>query len=250
MILSDTLLTKILDKRNHSTLVYGEDISLFNAYMVDSDSKNHLSIDYLYKNGIYMIDLQKSKVEYIHFLKDICNSSEHFQGNQVRKVIILLNIQNQKRVILQKIKTFIEEFFQNVVFILHTTKLSLIDSNINSRIIRFTLPKINKLDKTVDITYNRIIKLLKGGLTPKSIELLREICYMYYMNHDNSIELQQYIVTKIGSNLYLPNSIKYKVLQSIVDINKMYSYSYRKPIFLETIIYSLYNHLEHYTYNL
>ena len=75
MILSDTLLTKILDKRNHSTLVYGEDITLFNAYMVDSDSKNHLSIDYLYKNGIYMIDLQKSKVEYIHFLKDICNSS-------------------------------------------------------------------------------------------------------------------------------------------------------------------------------
>ena len=86
-----------------------------------------------------------------------------------------------------------------------------------------------------------------GGI--KSINDIREICYMYYMNHKTSLELQRYIVDRLSDHLVLPNDIRYKIVTDIADINHKYRYSYRKPIFLETIIYCLFKHLEHYNIN-
>ena len=97
------------------------------------------------------------------------------------------------------------------------------------------------------ITYNHIIQQIKKPLTKKTIETIREICYMFYMNHSSSIELQRYIVKHVGEILTLPNEIKHNIVKDIVTINKIYNYSYRKPLYLECIIYSLFKHLEHYT---
>ena len=70
------------------------------------------------------------------------------------------------------------------------------------------------------------------------------------MDHRNSHGLQELWVKKIGSNNYIPNSIKYKVIRDICQLNVLYQHSYRKPIFLEYMILSLFKHLQHYTYNL
>ena len=70
------------------------------------------------------------------------------------------------------------------------------------------------------------------------------------MNHTHSTDLQKLLVERIGLNLYIPNSVKYAVVEDICRINQLYQHSYRKPIFLEFIIISLYKHLENYTYHL
>ena len=116
-----------------------------------------------------------------------------------------------------------------------------------SHFLIFSLPIKKIKDDTISITYNRLMQLIKEPLTKKTIETIREICYMFYMNHSSSVELQRYIVKHIGKILVLPNEIKYNIVKDIVSINKMYSYSYRKPLYLECIIYSLFKHLEHYT---
>ena len=72
---------------------------------------------------------------------------------------------------------------------------------------------------------------------------------MYYMNHETSNELQKFIVDRLGDHLVLPNDIRYNIVKDIADINHKYRYSYRKPIFLETIIYCLFKHLENYNIN-
>ena len=69
------------------------------------------------------------------------------------------------------------------------------------------------------------------------------------MNHETSNELQKFIVDRLGDHLVLPNDIRYNIVKDIADINHKYRYSYRKPIFLETIIYCLFKHLENYNIN-
>ena len=69
------------------------------------------------------------------------------------------------------------------------------------------------------------------------------------MNHETSVDLQRYIIRRLNDYLVLPNDIRYKIVMDIAEINHKYRFSYRKPIFLETIIYCLFKHLENYNIN-
>ena len=84
----------------------------------------------------------------------------------------------------------------------------------------------------------------------KKIEQIRELSYHYYMNHKHSIELQKMLISEIGNNLYLPNPVKYQFISDMAKLNTMYQYSFRKPIYFESMIISLFKNLEHYTTNL
>ena len=88
------------------------------------------------------------------------------------------------------------------MYILHTSNINKIDHNIKSRCQYFTLPTIVDNEITDEISYHKIIKLLKKHLTKKSIESIRELSYYYYMNHKDSESLQKLLVSGIGSNIY------------------------------------------------
>ena len=62
------------------------------------------------------------------------------------------------------------------------------------------------------------------GLNKKTIEDIRELCYMYYMNYNSSVDLQHYIVNKICKSITLPTKVKYHAIKDIVDINHLYRY--------------------------
>ena len=164
-----------------------------------------------------------------------------------KKVFILLNVQNLNKSLTLKIKSIAESSYETSSFIIHSKRINQLDINIRNRFLTFSLPdKINN-DETILITYKKIIKFIGLGLTKKTIEDIRELCYMYYMNHNSSVDLQQYIVKKICKSITIPNKVKYNAIKDIVDVNHLYGYSYRKPLYLEYIIYSLFKHLEYYT---
>ena len=145
------------------------------------------------------------------------------------------------------IKGIIDKSYESACFLVHTRNINQIDMNMKSRFMLMRLPPTLTTDDTIDIAYKRIIALVHHSLTKETIETIREICYMYYMNHTSSVELQQKIVKEVGASLVLPNDIKCELVRDIVDVNRMYGYSYRKPLYLECMIYSMCNRLEHYT---
>ena len=254
MFLNEGIITKTLELRNINVLLHGDNIQYLYNLMHNNKFKkcNSYNIDYLTYQDIYYISIKKScKLNLLELLKDICISPNYYNNIVQKKVIILINLHELNSTYQQSIKTIIDNSYLSCVFIIHTDTLNLIDRNIVDRFIVFSLPTTTKQDDTILITYNRIIKLLKQNtLNKKVIETIREMAYMYYMNHTHSVELQRLFVEKIGSNAYIPNSVKYKLVEDMCRINKYYQHSYRKPIFLEFIIISLYKHLENYTYNL
>ena len=248
MIFNEDILHKFLNYRNLNILIHGSNINILNTLTKTLDNKLYNSIDYKQLSDIYLINNKLTKKNDIITLITEISIAPNFYSETIRKkVIILLNIQNLNKGNLLKLKRIIEISFESACFLLHIDNVNNIDQSIKSHFLIFSLPIIKIKDDTISITYNSFMKLVKEPLTKKTIETIREICYMFYMNHISSVELQRYIVKHIGKILVLPNEIKYNIVKDIVYINKMYSYSYRKPLYLECIIYSLFKHLEHYT---
>ena len=248
MIFNEHILHRFLNYRNLNILIHGINIDILNTLTHTLDKNHYNTIDYKQLNDIYLINNKLSKKNDIITLITEISIAPNFYSEIIRKkVIILLNIQNLNKGNLLKLKRIIETSFESACFLLHIDNVNNIDQSMKSHFLIFSLPIKKIKDDTISITYNRFMKLVKEPLTKKTIETIREICYMFYMNHSSSVELQRYIVKHIGKILTLPNEIKYNIVKDIVTINKMYSYSYRKPLYLECIIYSLFKHLEHYT---
>ena len=265
MIITDNIIKKLLYHRNTSILLQGtcsKCMKLFDYgadFGKDNISKDNISKDnilydipFTVKNNIYYISiLKKHKKNISNLLKDITKSPNYYDNKIQKKIIILLNFQELTTTYQQAIKTIIDTSYLSCIFILHTSNLNFVDRNIVSRVIYFTLPEHIIQDDTIEITYQKIIKIIKQNtLTSKVVDTIRELSYMFYMNHTHSTDLQKLLVERIGLNLYIPNSVKYAVVEDICRINQLYQHSYRKPIFLEFIIISLCKHLENYTYHL
>ncbi len=249
MILTESYLNKIIKLRNLNYLVHGENIHVFEQLKLEK--KISFDIDYKEFNGIYLINLQPSKKnQLIELIKQITMAPNYYQDKIQKKVIILLNLQNINKGMIQKIKSISENTYETTCFIIHTIRPNCLEYNMKSRFIIVSLPEHSTKDDTIDITYKHIMRLIKKPMRKQTIEEIRELCYMYYMNHVNSLGLQKYIITKLGEINTLPNMVKINILEEIVTINRLYTYSYRKPIFLEAIIYCLCKHLEHYTFHL
>jgi hypothetical protein len=252
MILTTNYLSKFLELQNLNLIIVGKYISFINDTIQLSSFKTvHTnSIDYRKRNHIYYVSIEpiKHKQGLIDLLKDICISSNYYTDNTCKKIIILIGFDTLKNIYQQSIKTIMDTYYISCVFILHINYHSKVYSPLQSRCLVMTLPYKHIVDHTLDISYKRILTLLKEPNLP--ILKIRELCYMYYMNHTNSISLQELCVEKIGSNNYIPNPVKCNVIKDICQLNTLYKHSYRKSIFLEYMILCLFKHLQHYTYNL
>jgi len=255
MIVTDELLTLCIEHKNINLILYGVNNSYIANYIRLKDFKlisNHYTKYYLL-NNIYYIDVYdcKKKIDLIDLLKELCISPNFYSSSNHKKVIILNNFDRLNNIYQSSIKTIIDKSYVCCMFIIYANSLNLINKNIHGRFILLSTPYVKRQDLTTDLTYNKIIKLLKKNIFNKQvIKDIREVSYYYYMDHKNSNELQKLFIKRIGSNYTLPNSIKYNLVEELTIINSLYQHSYRKPIFLEWIIVSLFKHLQHYTYNL
>lgn len=246
MILDKTFLNKLLINRNLNIIIHGNDTSIFNSLKLDKKISHN--IEYNESNDIYLIDNKASKKnDLIDLIIEFTSSPNYYNSEIIKKVIILLNVQNLNKDATLKIKSISESSYGAASFIIHTKRINQLDINIRNKFLILSLPTKNNNDETILITYRKILKFISLGLNKKTIEDIRELCYMYYMNHNSSIELQQYIVKNICNSISLPAKVKYDAIKDIVDVNHLYGYSYRKPLYLEYIIYSLFKHLEYYT---
>ena len=248
MLFTKDIFSKYSKQRNLNLVVYGDDISIFDT--VDYEKKTSFSIEFKQKDDIYYIDFpscKKSRV--VELIDEISLSPNYYCEKIQKKVILLMNMQKSNSINNQKIKSLTEQRFESACFLLHFKTYNYIDITIKRRFLVFHLPNLEINDDTIDNTYRMIINLVKKPCTKQTILEVRDICYMYYMNHETSLELQRYIIEKLKDHLVLPNDIRKQIVQDIAEINHKYRYSYRKPIFLETIIYCLFKHLEHYNIN-
>ena len=245
MIFNKSILNKLLVNRNLNIIVHGNDTSIFSVLKINKKISHN--IEYSENNDIYLIDNKSSKTnDLINLIIDF-STSHNYYNSELRKVFILLNVQNLNKSLTLKIKSIAESVYETSSFIIHSRRINQLDINIRNRYLTFSLPNKKKDDETILITYQNILKLISLGINKKTIEDIREICYMYYMNHNSSIDLQQYIVKKICKSVTLPAKVKHDAIKDIVNVNHLYGYSYRKPLYLEYIIYSLFKHLEYYT---
>jgi len=245
MIFNKSILNKLLVNRNLNIIVHGNDTSIFSVLKINKKISHN--IEYSENNDIYLIDIKPSKTnDLINLIIDF-STSHNYYNSELRKVFILLNVQNLNKSLTLKIKSIAESVYETSSFIIHSRRINQLDINIRNRYLTFSLPNKMNNDETILITYQNILKLISLGLNKKTIEDIREICYMYYMNHNSSLDLQQYIVKNICKSVTLPAKVKYDAIKDIVNVNHLYGYSYRKPLYLEYIIYSLFKHLEYYT---
>ena len=254
MILTKNILGNYLIHRNSNLLLYGTNITyLTDLFRLSEYTECEFNKFIYFKlDSYYHIDVSTCKKKSILFelLDLLCVSPNYYSIDHFKKIIIVTNISKIGSSYIQRIKRIIDNTYLSCAFILHTDNLHSIDDNIKSRCVLFSLPRCNRIDLTLGISYRKTIKLLKKPLTKRNIESIRDLSYHYYMNHKNSIELQKLFIIGICSNHSLPNSIKYAIVEDITKLNTLYQYSYRKPIFLECIIFCLFKHLEHYTINL
>ena len=252
MIIDVNTMDRVIRRRSINIMLHGDNIEFINR-SISKHSYKYISDKqyYTYKGNVYIDTKKLKKKELVDVLKGICISPNYYSVTVQKKIIIIVNFHLLNSIYQQSVKTIIDTTYNNCSFIIHTNNLNSVDRNIISRFIVFSLPIKPNNDDTLQITYNKIIKFLKKGkLNSKVIEDIRELSYMYYMNHTHSTDLQKLLIERIGSNLCIPNSIKYDLVEDISRINVLYQHSYRKPIFLELIIISLFKHLEYYTYNL
>jgi len=252
MIIDVNTMDRVIRRRSINIMLHGDNIEFINR-SISKHSYKYISDKqyYTYKGNVYIDTKKLKKKELVDVLKGICISPNYYSDSVQKKVIIIINFHLLGSIYQQSVKTIIDMTYNNCSFIIHTNRLSSVDRNIMSRFIAFSLPIKPNNDETLQISYNKVIKLVKGNkLNNDVITTIRRLSYMYYMNHTHSTDLQKLLVKRIGSNLCIPNSIKYDLVEDISRINVLYQHSYRKPIFLELIIISLFKHLEYYTYNL
>ena len=248
MIFTSSIYDKLIKSRSIPSIILGSNdifLSIINLSEFTIIKNNKYIYHYNSSENIYYINL--TEIDLLELISELCISHNYY-NNKIKKIIIISNYDTLKITAQQSIKRIMDNSYENSSFIYQVENLNKLDNNIKSRCIIYSLPTKPTCDKTIDISYNKIIKMLKDDSI--NIASIRELSYMYYMNHIHSLDLQKYILQKIGSNHYLPNSIKYKIVEDICFTNKIYHYAYRKPILLEFIIITLHKHLENYTYNL
>lgn len=253
MIFSQDIYDRYNHFRNMSIIVHGSSISYINKIIQKQSYTTKIydkCVYYQYETN-YIFDMKEYKQSntWIDFLKQLCQSVNHYTDT-LKKNIIIYNIQLIKDITMNSIKTIINNSVLTCCFLLHTHKIDSLTNSLIHQYMMFSLPYEINIDTTNDISYHKIIKLLQSKLTKQTIIELRDLSYHYYLNHKDSEQLQQMLVSQIGSNLYLPNSVKYKFIHDIAQLNHKYQYSFRKPIFFESMICSLFKHLEDYTTNL
>lgn len=254
LVLTYPLLLKFIHNQNINLIVKGTNIDVLDIIEQGHTVCYNYDIQYKTIHNIYSIDLQKNidNTKIIDLLQTICESYDYYLDDTTFKknIILLRNTQVINKNTLDKLNSFIDRTYISSVFLLHFTSINTINSNISSRFLILKVPNLQINTEIDTITYDSIIKLIKQPITTDSITKCREICYMYYTANKESSSLQTMIIETLGANLYLPNSIKFKLIEDIAFLNKLYVYCYRKPILLESIIYSLFKNLQYYTYNI
>ena len=252
MIISATFISNWLKYKNTNLIVHGKNISyILDYFETDKFNKvNDKNITYQYLNSVFIFNFNKKmNNNLIDKLREICSSINYYDEN-FKNVFILLNFTMLNTKYKRMIKTIINNSYETSIYMIHTNNLSSLDNNFYDQFLVLHLPPMITMDKIIEITYNKIIDLIKQPLSTQVIEKMKEITYYYYITYKDSIDLQRFIVKQIGKNNYLPNKIKMNIVKDIAELNHQYQYSYRKPIFLEAIIMCLFKHLENYTTNL
>ena len=77
------------------------------------------------------------------------------------------------------IKTIINNSYETSIYMIHTNNLSSLDNNFYDQFLVLHLPPMITMDKIIEITYNKIIDLIKQPLSTQVIEKMKEITSSY-----------------------------------------------------------------------
>lgn len=253
MILTESFVSSYLTKRDINLYLRGN--SEWFLSQLDTWNIHNYPVCHKTHQSIFCFDCRLSsnkqdKLKLLSFLDELTKTTHSFQGESLPKLLLLLNSDYLSQSTQIKLKLWIETRHKQVRFIFHTNSRLL--TSLSNRCLLLQLPKTSSTstDMIESLFYKKWIRILKEPLSSTTLSKLRELCYMYHLQTNDSTLFQRYIIDQIGSNLYLPNTLKCLVLHDICYLNYLYQSSYRKSLYLETIFYSIFKHLQHYKTNL
>ncbi len=253
MLVSTTFITNYLASRQFHLYLRG------NSEWLNSHIKHRSThtqpIHYESINSVFWFDYsylssKQDKLKSISFIDELTKSTNIFYRDSLPKLLCLLYCDNLPMNILIKLKLWTETRYQQCRFLFHSQSKQL-TCLLNRCLFMQIPPYIDESKQLIEsLFYKRWLKIFRDPISSTTLSNLRELCYMYHLQSEDSTPFQKYLVKQIGSNEYLPNPLKYKIVHDITYLNHLYQTSYRKSLYLEAILYSVFKHLQHYKTNL
>ena len=128
MIFNESFFNKLLKKRNLNIIVHGNDTTIFNNLKLDKKISHN--VEYSENNDIYLIDIKPSKkYDLIELITDFTVSQNYYNSELIKKVFILLNVQNLNKSLTLKVKCIVESAYETTSFIIHSKRINQLDIN-------------------------------------------------------------------------------------------------------------------------
>ena len=253
MLVSTTFITNYLASRQFHLYLRGNSKWL-NSHIKHRSTHtqpiHYESIDSVFWFDYSYLSSKQDKLKSISFIDELTKSTNIFYRDSLPKLLCLLYCDNLPMNILIKLKLWTETRYQQCRFLFHSQSKQL-TCLLNRCLFMQIPPYIDKSKQLINsLFYKRWLKIFRDPISSTTLSNLRELCYMYHLQSEDSTPFQKYLVKQIGSNEYLPNPLKYKIVHDITYLNHLYQTSYRKSLYLEAILYSVFKHLQHYKTNL
>lgn len=247
MILTQSFYTKYCSIRQPNLYLRGNTVD----WLHDTLSPCDQPVQHKVSDDIFAFNFQTlskpDKLKALSFIQELSQSVGFFQS-KLPKLLLLFFIEDVPQSSLPKLKQWLETPSHTSSFILHSQSVHLF--NLADRCLCMTLPQQLTVSHFDQKMYDKFLVLLKQPFTSSVISSIREFCYMYYLTNKTSDSFQRYVQQQITSNEYLPNVLKERIVKDMAHLNHLYQTSYRKSLYLETILYSVFKHLDHYKTNL
>ncbi|MBG00766.1 MAG: hypothetical protein CL470_00690 [Acidimicrobiaceae bacterium] len=267
-------------KDHNHLLIYGKEKvgksflinTIFNIQSAKLLKNDHFS----YHNHLnnYFINCHNiiNKSEFIKFLKDLCNTYDHYQLNH--KYIILDNYQTTTDYIQNSLKVIIEKSYFTTKFILITNNLTKVIKAIQSRFQYIRIPNPKSYDKYIYIKNNYNPNILYSDCSKYDLPILihihnlpykdkiKEYCLQIIHILESKIDIT--LIDKIRKfssevkemnlplNILFSNLIDFIIIKKkedqqiinminiIAEYEHSLHFSYRDIIYIESLILNLY----------
>lgn len=207
---------------------------------------------YTIHKNIYTLDMNHKHYSY-DTISGIMNSIINSNIDSQKKIIIIKHIDISCDKIKKYLKSIIDNSYKTCLFLCFFTNYNKIDSCLCTRFIH-----IRKLDiqqdqeipsyiAPIDKSISKVLTIYKQPLhVDKFIKMIKELSYKYNSIYTDITPFQNLLCQTICNNIKLPNPIKFKIINDISMINTLYNNSYKKYLYLEYTIISIYSSIEDY----
>jgi hypothetical protein len=222
-----------------NTLIYSYNNNFSQLFKDIEFKKREINkFEYETHNNIFYfetLEIKKYFDEFFRFLKELIN----IESIHMNEIIIIKDF-HELNTIQQNI---FKSFFNKRVFILLTSKYSMINRNILSYFVTLRLPRTPEKDNNLkELLFDKFLKCI----VEKDIEKKKDVCYQLQQSGIDMNEFFRDMCSHIISNLVITISVKIKIIRIFEEYERYYQKSYKDLIVLEGLLIKISYELKYF----